>query len=145
MLKVGIWVENIMCAGIIVLQWKGWNFAHGQHLYFPTFNLYTAPAKLLYPQRYSIRFSKTLIPLEDGQGGRLGGKFHVRRCYSFVIARRKICASINIANFPLSNCTLSQQKSYIFEGVQPILESFYSAQRCSRCAFRWKISCAQVL
>ena len=50
LLKVGLWVKSCRCAGIILLQWPGENFAHGHHLKFPTFNLYTVPAKTLYLQ-----------------------------------------------------------------------------------------------
>ena len=31
-LRVGIWVESFRCAGILLLQWQGENFAHRQHL-----------------------------------------------------------------------------------------------------------------
>ena len=33
-LRVGIWVESFRCAGILLLQWQGENFAHRQHLKF---------------------------------------------------------------------------------------------------------------
>ena len=34
MLRVGIWGESLRCAGILLLQCQGENFAHGQHLKF---------------------------------------------------------------------------------------------------------------
>ena len=37
MLRVGIWVESFRCAGILLLQWQGENFAHRQHLKFCRF------------------------------------------------------------------------------------------------------------
>ena len=58
LLKVGIWVGSSRCTGILLLQWQGENFAHRKHLKFPTFNMYTVPAKILYLQRYSIKFRK---------------------------------------------------------------------------------------
>ena len=70
-----------------------WNFPHRQHLKFPTFNLYTVPAKILYLQRYSTDFRKRLLQLEDVEGGHLGGKFQVRRYFNFAMARWKLCAS----------------------------------------------------
>ena len=54
--EVGIWVQNYRWAGILLLQWQGENLAHVQHLKFPTFNLYTVTAKILYLQRYSTDF-----------------------------------------------------------------------------------------
>ena len=50
----------------------------------------------------------------------------------------------NIWNFPLSNCTLCQLKSYISKGIQPIFENFASARRGWGWAFGWKVSDAQV-
>ena len=61
MLREGIWVESFRRAGILLLQWQGENFAHLQHLKFPTFNLYTVPAKILYLQRYSTDFRNLCI------------------------------------------------------------------------------------
>ena len=51
-LKVGIWVEIFRCPGILPLRWQGENFAQRKHLKFPSFKLYTVPAKILYLQRY---------------------------------------------------------------------------------------------
>ena len=56
MLGMGIWVESLRCAGILLLQWQGENIANRQHLKFATLNLYTVPAKILYLQRYSTDF-----------------------------------------------------------------------------------------
>ena len=63
--------------------------------------------------------------MEDGH---LGGKFQVRRYITFAIARWNLCASTTFEILPLSICTLSQQKSYISKGVQPIFEIFASAR-----------------
>ena len=52
-LRVDIRVESFKRADILLLQWQGENFAHVQHLKFPTFNVYTVTAKILYLQRYS--------------------------------------------------------------------------------------------
>ena len=58
MLRVGIWVGSVSCAGILVLQWQAENVAHRHHLKFPTSNLFTVTAKILYLQRYSNDFRK---------------------------------------------------------------------------------------
>ena len=55
-LRVGIWVENFRCADIALLQWQGENFPHVKHLKFPSFNLYTVAAKILYLQGHSTNF-----------------------------------------------------------------------------------------
>ena len=56
MLREGLWVERFRRAAILLLQWQGENFAHGEPLKFPTFNQYTVTAKILYLQRYSTDF-----------------------------------------------------------------------------------------
>ena len=107
MLRVAIWVVSFRCAGILLLQWQGEKFAHRQHLKFPTFNLYTVPAKILYLQTlYSTDFRKFLLQLEDVEGGHLGGKFQVRRYFTFAMARWKLCASttFEISHFQPVHC-----------------------------------------
>ena len=90
------------------------------------------------------QFSKLLLQLEVVEGGHMGGKFQVRRYFTFAITRWKVCTSTTFENIPLSTCTLSQQKSYISKGIQSNFENFPSAQRCWRRAFGWKFSGAQV-
>ena len=101
-------------------------------LNFRTFNLYTVQGENLYLQRYSIRFSKSLPQLADVDGGLLGGKFQVRTCFTFAMARWKFCASTTSEILLLSTCTLCQQKSNISKDIQPIFEIFPSARRCWR-------------
>ena len=165
-LNVGMWVENFSCAGILFLWWQGENFAHRKHLKFPTFNLYTVQAKILYVQRYSTDFrklcfrskflnvgisvesfrcagilllqwrvenfahqqhlkyshfqpvhcssknpispkvfhrnSKTLPQLEVLEGGHIGGKFQVRRYFTFAMTRWKIAHRQHL-KFPTFN------------------------------------------
>ena len=208
MLKVGIWVESFRCADILLLQWRGENFAHQQHLKFwhfqpvqsarknpvspklfsrfskslpqredlerrhlggmfqvrRCFTFATASWKLCASTSFEIshfqpvhchsknpvspkvfkRFSKTLLQLEDGEGGHLSGKFQVRRYFTSAMARRKLCASTTFEILPLSTCTVWQQKSYISKGFQAIFEIFASARWCWRWAFEWKISGEQV-
>ena len=112
---------------------------------FPTFNLYTVPAKILYLQKVFNQFSKSLPQLEDVEGWHLGGKFLMRRYFPFAMARWKLCPSTTFEILPLSTCTLCQQKSYIFKGTQPIFEIFASARRCWGWAFGWKVSGAHLL
>ena len=91
------------------------------------------------------RFSKSLPELDDVEGGHLGGKFKLRRYFTFAMARWKHCASTTFEIFPLSTFTVCQQKSYISKGIQPIFEFFASARRCWGWALWRKVSCAQVV
>ena len=88
MLTVAIWVESFRCAGkfyfcngkVKTLRIDNlWNFA--------TFNLYTVRAEILYLQRYSTDCRNLCHSLEDVDGGHLGGKFQVRRYFTFAMAR----------------------------------------------------------
>ena len=60
------------------------------------------------------------------------------------MARWELCASKTFESFPLSTCTLCQQKSCISKGIQPIFEIFSSARRFWGWEFGWKVSGAQV-
>ena len=135
MLKVGIWVENFRCAGVLPLKWQGENFAHRQHFKFPTFNLYTVPAKLPYLQRYTTDFRKHCFSSKMLKVDIWVENFRCTGIITFAMAKRKICASatFQISHFQPVHC--SQQKSYIFKGIQPILENFASARRCWRWTF----------
>ena len=87
MLRVGIWVESLRFGGILLLQWQGENFAPGQHLKFCHFQLVHCGSKNTTPPKVFNRFSKSSPELEDVVGGHLGGKFQVRRCFTFAMAR----------------------------------------------------------
>ena len=62
-----------------------WNFA--------TFTLYTVKAKFLYLQNCLTDFRNPWLQREDVEGLYLGGKFDVRRCFTFAMARWKLRAS----------------------------------------------------
>ena len=128
MLREGICVERFKRAGILLLQWQGDNLAHVQHLKFPTFNLYTFTAKILYFQRYSTDFRNLCFSSKMLTVGICVENF---RCVDIVLLNGKVktLRIDNIWNFPLSNCRLSWQKSYISYGIQPIFEIFASARR----------------
>ena len=145
MLRVGIWVESFRRAGILLLQWRGENFAHRQHLKFCHFQPVQCASKNPISPKVFNRFSKSLPELNNVVGGHLGGKFQLRRCFTFAMERRKLCASTTFEILPLSTCTLCQQKSYISKGIRPIFEIFAWAPRCWGMAFGWKVSCAQVV
>ena len=145
MLRVGFWVESFSCAGILLLQWHGENFAHRQHLKFCHFQPFHCHSKNPISPKVFNRFSKSLPEHDDVEGGHLGGKFQLRRYFTFAMAWWKHCASTTFEILPLSTCSLSQQKSYISKGIQPIFEFFSSARRCWGWAFWWKVSCAQVV
>ena len=144
MFTVAIWVESFRCAGILLLQWQGENFAHRQHLKFCHFQpVHCASKNPIFPKIFN-RLSKSFPQLEDVEGGHLGGKFQERRYFPFAMARWKLGASTTFQILPLSTCTRCKQKSYISKVIQPIVEIFPSARRCWRWPFGWKVSGAQV-
>ena len=144
MLRVAIWVENFRCGGISLLQWQGENFADRQHLKFCHIQHGHCASKNPRSPKVFNRFSKSFRQLEDVEGGHLGGKFQVRRYFTFAIERWKLCALTTFEILRLSTCTLCQQKSYISNRIQPIFEIFPSSRRCWGWAFGWKVSGAQV-
>ena len=144
MFRVGIWVESFRCAGILLLQWQGENFSHRQHLKFGHVQPVHCARKNHISPKVFTRFSKSLPQLEDVQGGHLGGKFQVRRYFTFTMARWKLFASTTFEILPRSTCTVCQQKSYVSKGIHRIFEIFASARRCWGWAFVWKVSGAQV-
>ena len=113
-----------------------WNFA--------TINLYTVPEKTPISSTVFNRFSKSLPQLEDVEGGHLGGKFQVRRYFTFAVARWKLRTSKTFEILPLSTCTLCQPKSYISKCIQQIFEIFASARRSWVWALGRKVAGAQV-
>ena len=127
--------KGFICAGILLLQWQGENFAHRQHLKFCHIQpVHCAPKIPISPKVFSW-FSKSLPQLEDAEGGHLGGKFQLRRYFTFAMARWKRCTSTTFEILPLSTCTLCEQKSSISKDIQPIFEILRSARRCWRWPF----------
>ena len=97
-------------AGILLLQWQGENFAYRQHLKFCHFQHVHCAIKNPTPPKVFNRISKSLPHLEDVDGGHLDGKFQVHRCFTFPIARWKLCASKTFEILPLSTYILCHQK-----------------------------------
>ena len=144
MLTVAIWVWSFTCAGVLLLQWQSENFAHRQHFKFCHFQpVHCASRNPISPKIFN-QFSKSSRQLEDVEGGHLGGKFQVRRYFTFAMARWELGASTTFEILARSTCTLCQQKSYISKGIQSIFEIFASARRCWRWPFGWKVSGAHV-
>ena len=80
-------MESFRCAGVLLFKWQGENFAHRHHLKFCHFqHVHCACQNPISPKVFK-RFSKSLHQLEDVEGGHLGGKFQVRRYFSFAMAR----------------------------------------------------------
>ena len=132
MLGMGIWVESLRCAGILLLQWQGENVAHRQHLKFATLNLYTVPAKILYLQRYSTDFRNLCLSSKILSVGIWVERF---RCSDilFLQFHGENFAHRQLLKFlPLSTCTLCQQKYSISKGIQPIFEIFASSSKTLR-------------
>ena len=112
-----------------------WNFA--------TFNLYTVQAKILYLQWYSTDF-RNLCFCSKMLRERIWWTVSYAQDFNFAMARWKLYASTTYEILPLSTCTLSQQKSYISNGIEPIFEIFASARRCWGWQFSWKVSYAHL-
>ena len=114
-----------------------WNFA--------TFKLYTVDFKNSTPTKVFNRFSKSLPELEDVDGGHLGGKFQVRRYFTFAMQGEKFAhrKHLKFCHFqPVVHCA---SKNPISTKVfKTIFEIFASARRCWGWAFGWKVSGAQV-
>ena len=144
MFRVVIWVEGVSCGGILLLQLQGEYFANRQHLKFCHIQLVHCGSKNPTPPKVFNRFSKSPPELEDVEGGHLGGKFQVRRYFTFEMARRNLRASTTFEILPLSTCTLLQQKSNISKGIQTIFEIFAWARRYLGWAIGWKVSSTQV-
>ena len=122
-----------------------WELCHLQHLKFPTFNLYTVPAKILYLQRYSTDFRN--LCLSSKESLRMDIWVESFKCAGILLLQwqgENFASSTTFEILPLSTCTLCQQKSYISKGIQPIFEIFASARRLWGWAFGWKVSGAQV-
>ena len=146
-LRVGICVESFRCAGILLLQWKGENFAHRQHLKFCRFQ----PVQCALCQRKSY-ISNGIQPIFEifasarrCWGWAFGWKSLSAQGFYLCNARWKLCASTTFEILPFSTCTLCQKKSYISKSVQPIFKIFASARRCWWWAFGWKVLGAQVV
>ena len=160
MLRVCIWLERFRCGGILFLQWQGENFAHRQHLKVFHFQPVHCATKNPVSPKIFNRFSKSLPELEDFEGGHLGGKFQVRRCFTFAMARWKHCTSTTFESLPLSTCKLCQKNAISpkvfkrFSKSLPHLETFtgghlgvkFQVRRYFTFAMaRWKFSYRQDL
>ena len=92
-----------------------WKLVERQHLKFCHFqHVHCAGKNPIYPKVFNL-FSKSLNQLEDVEGGHSGGKFQVRRSFTFAMARWKLCASTTFEILPLSTCVLWQQKSNVIQ------------------------------
>ena len=67
------------------------NFAHRQHFKFCHFQPVHCASKNPISPKYLTLFSKLLPQLEEVEVGHWGGRFDVRRCITFEMARRKLC------------------------------------------------------
>ena len=94
--KIGIWEENLMSATILVLQWQGENFFQVEEFEISHFQTVHCVIKYAISQNLFHRFSKTFLLLKDLENRYFGQKDHVRSCFSFAIARRKLFSSIKI-------------------------------------------------
>ena len=127
-LRGGIWAEFFRCAGILLLQQQAENFAHRQHLKFCHFQPVHCASKNPISPKVFNRFSKSLPEHDDVEGGHLGGKFQLRRYFTFAMARWKLCASttFEICHFQPVQCAsknpISQNVFNRFSNSLPQLE-----------------------
>ena len=87
MWKIGIWVEKIMSAAILVLQWQGDNFFQVEKFEISRFQTVHGVIKNAISRKVFNRFSKTLLLLKDVENRYLGRKDHERSYFSFAMAR----------------------------------------------------------
>ena len=99
----GIWVESFRCAGFLLLQRQAENFAHRHHLKFPTFNLFTVTAKILYLQRYSNDFRKLCFSSKKLKVGMWESKVSGAQVFYFCNGEAKTLRIDNIWNFATFN------------------------------------------
>ena len=106
MLRVGILVESLRCAGNLLLQWQVENSALRQHLKFCHFQPVHFASKNPISAKVLNRLYKYLPQLQHVYGGHLGGKFQVRRYLTFAMAMWKLCAltTFEICNFQPVHC-----------------------------------------
>ena len=132
MWKIGIWAENFIGAAILVLQWQGENFFQVEKFEISHFQAVHCVRKKSISPKVFNRFSKTFLLLKDVENRYLSRKFHWRSYFSFAMAGWKLFSGGKIRNFPLSSCTLCQEKGYITKGIQAIFKNFPSAERCGK-------------
>ena len=131
MLRVGICLESFRCAGFLLLQWKGENMAHRQHLKFCLFQPVHCARKSLMLQRYSADFPNLCLSSRMLRWA-FGWEGSAAQVFYFCNGKVKLCASTTSEILLLSTCTLCKQKSNISKDIQPIFEIFPSARRCWR-------------
>ena len=135
MLRVGIWVGSFRYPDILLLQWKGENFAHRQHLKFCHFSTCSLRQQKSYISKGILTILEIFGSARRCWAWAFGEKLQEGRYFTFPMPRGKLCASTIFEILPLSTCTLCQQKPKIFNRIQPIFEIFASARRCWGWAF----------
>ena len=100
------------CAGVLLLQWQGENFALSSTFdIFPLLTCTRVPAKILNLQRYWIDFRKHWASARICWGWAFEWKVSGAQVFYFCNGKVKTCASRTFEILPPSTCTLCQQKS----------------------------------
>ena len=143
-LRMRIWVESLRCTRILLLQWQGENFAHQQHLKFCQFQpVQCASRNPISPEIFS-QFSKSSPQLGDVEGGHLGGKFEVRRYFTFAMTRWNF-AQRQLLKFCYFQAVHFASKNPISPKVfSRFSKSLHQLEDVEGGAFGWKVSWAQV-
>ena len=125
MLRVGIWVESFMCAGILLLQWEGENFAPIDNIWnFADFQLvHCGNSKILHASK-GIQPLFEIFAIEIGRclGWSFGWKVSSAQVFYFCNGKVKTLGIENIWNFATFN-------------LYPVAEKILRLQRYST-AFR---------
>ena len=112
MWNVGVCVENIMGAAILVLHWQGEKFFLVEKFETSHFQAVHCVRKNAISPKIFNRFSKPFLPLKDVENRYFGRKFHGRSYFRFAMVRRKLIQKGN-AKFPNSKlCTVSVKILY---------------------------------
>ena len=142
-LRVGIWVESLRCACILLLQWQDENFEYRQNLKVCHFKPVHCARKILYLQRHSTDF-RNLCLARRCWAWAFGGKVSGAQVFYFCNGKVKTLRIDNIWNFATFNLYTVPAKIIYFQSIHPIFEIFASAPRFWGRAFGWKVSGAQI-
>ena len=115
MFRVGIWVESFRGAGILLLQWKArWKFCAST-----TFEILPLSTCTLCQQKSYISngiqtdFRNLCLGSKMLRVVHFGGKFQLRRCFNFAMARWKLWASTTFEILPTFNLVHCASKNPI--------------------------------
>ena len=105
-LRVGIWVESFICAGILLLQWQGENFARRQHFKFLQLSTCTLCQQKSNISKDIQQIFEIFASARRCWGSAFGWKVSGVQVFYFCNGKVKLCASTTFEILPVSTCTL---------------------------------------